>query len=287
MKKSLISFVAILAVCLVFTDRSQAALVDGLENYWNYDNNLLDQAHGLIGSASTVADNGSFAGTNGTGGIGFGVGLFGGAITQDGASGAAQNNGHVNVGRSADTLHGGENLAISTWVRTDGFDTGWQAVVAHGEGNQYRIARRGGGSEAAYAGGSGEGPAGGQDLTDGAWHHIVAMSELGVSTRLYVDGVLQSTGGAPNINDAQGGGTLDLLIGANPNTGAQNREWLGEIDDTAIWNRVLSEDEITQIFAAGQAGNSLGILLIPEPTTGLLALMGMTAGAFVRRRRNA
>ena len=52
-------------------------------------------------------------GLKGTGGIGYDAGLFGNAIRQNGASGAAQNDGFVDVSRSADTLAAGESLSIS------------------------------------------------------------------------------------------------------------------------------------------------------------------------------
>ena len=47
-----------------------------------------------------------------------------------------------------------------------------------------------------YAGGSGDipGSALGTDVTDGEWHHLVAISEHEVSTRLWVDGELVATG---------------------------------------------------------------------------------------------
>jgi len=252
---------------------ARAQLAEGLVNYWNFDNNLLDQAALIPGSASSVADDGAFAGANGVAGIGFGTGLFGGAGTeQDGNTNS--NNGFVEIPRSDDTLFGANatnpaapsTLTTSMWINAAGFDTNWQTMISHGEGSQYRIARRGGDipEVAAYAGGSGDipNPASGPAITaDTGWHHIVAISEGGVSTRLWVDNTLVATGDAPLIDDARGGGTLNLSIGANPDTGANNREWWGEIDDVAQWNRVLADTEIAEIFNAGGIGQSLGDLI--------------------------
>lgn len=279
------------AMTFAMTVPLQAALVDNLENYWNFDDNLTDQAHALAGSASTVADNGVFAGTNGTGGIAYGSGRFGAGIDQDGAGGAAQNNGYVHVASSADTRHDGESISTSIWVNVAGFDTSWQAILAHGEGTQFRIARRGGDNVASYSGGSGDipGSAIGPPLDDGRWHHIVAISELAVSTRLWVDGGLVAVGGPAFIDDIGNSDppAPDLFIGANPQTGAQNREWRGQIDDTAIWNRALTNDEIAEIYTGGQAGRSLGDLIVPEPATGLIALAGLAAFVCRRPRRSA
>ena len=116
------------------------------------------------------------------------------------------------------------------------------------------------------------------------WHHIVAITDGAAgNTRLYVDGILESTGGAPAINDAQGGGILDFNIGANPDTGAQNREWNGNIDDVAQWNRALTDSEISELWGGASSAQSLGALIIPEPSSGLLGLLGL--GLILRRRR--
>ncbi|MFT4551067.1 MAG: hypothetical protein ACI8XO_004112 [Verrucomicrobiales bacterium] len=246
----------------------------GLVNYWCFDNESLeDVAHSQSLGESSVADDGAFAGANGTAGIAFGTGLFDGGITLNGA--VSQNDGFVEVPRSADTLFGANatnpaapnTLSTSVWVQAADFDASWQTILSHGEGNQYRIARRGGDVPeiAAYAGGSGDipGAAGvGPAITAGTgWHHIVAVSEGSVSTRLWVDGTLVATGAAPTIDDAKTGGALNLNIGANPDTGANNREWLGDIDDVAQWNRVLDESEIAAIYNAGLAEASLKQLL--------------------------
>lgn len=274
---------------------SNAALVTGLVNYWNFDNNLSDGAHGLAGTSSSVADNGTFAGVNGTAGIAYGAGLFGGnGIELNGASAAKQNDGYVSVTRSADTLFGANatnpaspnTVTTSMWVTVAGNDQDWQTMISHGEGNQYRFARRGNSvTNAAYAGGAGDIPGSniGPNLSGGGWHHVLGISEGGVNTRLWVDGTLVATGGAPVIDDLRTGGTLNLAIGANPDTGAQNREWWGQIDDVAQWNRALTDIEVGEIWGGGSASaRSLGSL-IPEPASSLLGLLGLAA--ILRRRR--
>lgn len=289
MKKTIYALV----VSAAALNASQAAVLDGLINYWNFDGNLNDANTG----ASSVADNGTFDGANGTDGIAFGAGLFGQGIVLNGAGGGAagqENDGYVLIPRSADTLFGANatnagspnTVTTSMWINAAGFDTGWQTMISHGEGAQYRIARRATDNPAAvaYAGGSADIPGfrDGPSIDPGTgWHNIVAISEGGVSTRLWVDGSLAATGTAPFIDDARGGGALDLFIGANPETGANNREFWGDIDDVAQWNRALSETEIGSIWNGGQ-GSSIGSL-IPEPSSGLLGLLGLGL-IFCRRR---
>lgn len=271
---------------------SLAGLEDGLRNYWEFNGSLNDVAGDFAGTANTVVDNGTFAGANGTDGIDFGPGNFGGGIEQNGAGGGAggqENDGFVLVPRSADTLYGSTStVTTSMWVKAAGFDTNWQTMLAHGEGNQYRIARRGGDVPpvASYAGGSGDIPASGigPALDDDAWHHVLAISEGGVSTRIWVDGGLVETGAAPTIDDNGNGNPNDpdLYIGANPQTGANNREWWGEIDDVGQWDRVLTDVEIGSIYEAGQGGAPLATL-IPEPSSVTLLLFGLLGLRFRKR----
>ena len=253
-------------------DNPLDAIAVGLVNYWCFDDESLeDVAHSQSLGDSTVADDGAFAGANGIAGIEFSAGLFNGGIMLDGAAGAAQNNGFVEVQRSDDTLFGANvtnpaqpnTMTMSIWVNASGYDQNWQTMMSHGEGLQYRIARRNNTNMAGHAGGVGEGPIGpGLISPNTGWHHIAAVSDAATGeTRLYVDGILDSSAGAPVIDDARGGGALALNIGANPDTGAQNREWLGELDDAAQWNRALDDAEVAAIYNAGLTGRSLKELL--------------------------
>lgn len=278
-KKLMIGVASALAI-----SGAQGALVDGLVNYWPLDNNLNDVAHGVAGSASTVADTGTFAGANGTGGISFAAGLFGGATAQDGANLAAQNNGYVAITSSDDTRFGGESLTTSLWLQVGTFDTGWQSAISHGEGSNYRIARRANTTEVGYAGGVNEGPSNLVDVTSG-WHHVVSITEHNVGTRLWIDGVL-TLSTVNNVATAIVDNALDLNIGANPATGAQNREWSGNIDDVAQWNRVLTDQEITSLYGGGVGtASSLGSLIaVPEPSSA--ALLALASLGLVRRKRS-
>jgi hypothetical protein len=278
-----------LGLLFALSSITRADLSTGLRNYWTFNGNLEDSASDFAGDASTVEDNGTFAGSAGTPGISYGAGQFGQAISQNGAGAGLQGDGYVLVNRSADTLYGATStLTTSLWVQTEGLNTGWQTIISHGEGSQYRIARRAETMTAAYAGGSAEGPESPTAILDTNWHHLAAVSEMGVSTRFYYDGQLVSTGPAPVINDAGNSNpnaTPDLFIGANPQTGANNREWFGRIDDVAQWGRALTASEIRNIYTSGVAGRSLGTV-IPEPSSVALLLCGCGLFAFAVRRKS-
>lgn len=240
-------------------------IADGLLNYWNFEGNFNDTAGLALGSASSSNDNGTPANPD--------------AVTIQGDGPLGQygnfNRSHVLVPNSDDVLAAGEDLTISAWFQVTAFNTDWQALIAHGEGNDYRIARRAADSVMAYAGGTGDIPGGaeGPVVNDGEWHHVVAISENGVSTRLWVDGALVAEGGAPAIAN---NGAVALQIGGNPNAGG--RDWNGGIDDVAMWGRPLTEAEIVEIYAKGQTGQPLSSLftLNPVPAVGPATLVGQT-----------
>lgn len=83
-------------------------------------------------------------------------------------------------------------------------------------------------------------------INDGAWHHLVVYSNsLTSSTEVYIDGVLENFTTQPaNFINA---GT-SVYLGSNlGNSGS----FTGVMDETAIWNRVLTPAEITEVYRRG------------------------------------
>ena len=96
----------------------------------------------------------------------------------------------------------------------------------------------------AYAGGTDD-ITGGPDVNDEAWHHVVAVSENGVQTRMFIDGNKVATGGAPNLT----GSSNPVRIGENPD--ATGRQWNGEIDDVGIFDTHLTDFQAQAIYTFG------------------------------------
>ena len=246
---------ACFAMGMLWAAAGHAALEDGLVSYWPMDGDF-DDARGI--------NDGNFVGGTPT----FAAGKFGQGIDLNGVDQFINAGNHPSLDMSLGGPAGNGHVSISAWFRVDAFDITWQALLAKGEGSNFRIARRDVNNIIAYAGGSGDIPTMdlvGPSVNDGALHHVVAISEAGVSTRLWVDGTLVATGDAPIISNA---GNLDLYIGENVE--ARGRYWDGLIDDVAIWNRPLEDAEITSLWNGG-TGASLGSLVpgvVPGDVTG-------------------
>ncbi|MGJ8695470.1 MAG: LamG-like jellyroll fold domain-containing protein [Verrucomicrobiaceae bacterium] len=205
----------------------RAASSDTLVSYWSFDDQLND-----LSTAGTTTDNGTWVGT-----ADFNTGVFGNGLELNGSN-------YVSIPNSTDVTQGGANISISTWCTVDSFNKGWQCLVGKGEGSNWRVARRGTTDEISYAGGSGD--ISGGNINDGQWHHIVAVSEAGVATRLYLDGALIATGSGPGL-DSNG---QPLTIGTNADR--LDRTWNGRIDDLGIFSSALNDHHVAAIHSLAQ-----------------------------------
>ena len=97
-----------------------------------------------------------------------------------------------------------------------------------------------------------------QDIAAGAPAFTAGKFGNGISldhaNNQYV--IIDGEGGAPTLTD--NGNHNDIMIDSNPDAVA--RSWNGIIDDVAIWERPLSNSEVTTIFSSTQSlGDQLGL----------------------------
>jgi len=217
--------------------------VPGLIAYWPFDGDLDD----AVGDSHGTGQGGDP--------IAFTGGQFGEGISLDGVDQFVET--PVENEEMFD-FQDGTGFSISAWFTVDSFSKSWQALIAKGEGNRWRVHRRGGESIMTGNGGNADVPAGGTDVSDGEIHHLVLVSDPdGGEVRLYIDGELESTGGAPAIQSNDN----PMMIGENPD--ARNRTWHGMIDDVGIWDRPITEEEIATIWNDGE-----GTPLVTTPAGG-------------------
>lgn len=84
-------------------------------------------------------------------------------------------------------------------------------------------------------------------INDGVWHHVMCVSN-GSNVKLYVDGVQDGNTLTYAAGSTHSGGD-PLYIGTDRNYGS--RVPTGWIDEVAIWNRALHENEIKQLYQRG------------------------------------
>ena len=215
----------------------------GLVSYWPLDADLLDAAD----------DN---HGTEDGGVIPFEAGKFDNAINLNGSQ-----NVLISGGDESEFDFTGGSMTVSVWCTAAAIDTNWQCLIAKGEGNGWRVHRRGGDEppEFAWTGGNGDTPSHGTPIMIGTdpetWHHVVGVTDGATQIEsLYIDGVEVATKEGAVLEDRGN----RMRIGDNPD--AAGRGWNGKIDDVAIWARALSADEIAEIWDEGD-GVSIEVLL--------------------------
>ncbi|MCB1098303.1 MAG: endonuclease/exonuclease/phosphatase family protein, partial [Verrucomicrobiae bacterium] len=92
-------------------------------------------------------------------------------------------------------------------------------------------------------------------INDGTWHHILISHDRDDVATFYLDGRQLGTVDISSVGDIDSGFTTNVATdGAE---GATWENWFpGELDELAIWNRVVSPDEVTAIYTSGVSGNS-------------------------------
>jgi TolB protein len=91
-------------------------------------------------------------------------------------------------------------------------------------------------------------------LIPNVWQHLIVVRAES-SVRIYRDGVLQSSGDAPDPIYYDGQQTL--LLGRNFNRFNQqgyDQYWKGEIDEFSVFDRPLAEREVINLYNSGSAG---------------------------------
>ncbi|MEE3221074.1 MAG: LamG-like jellyroll fold domain-containing protein, partial [Planctomycetota bacterium] len=101
-------------------------------------------------------------------------------------------------------------------------------------------------------------------ILDGNWHHVVASWDtVSDRTRLYVDGALAGSAARSTSAIGAAGSFIiaqeqDSLLGGFAN----NQRFVGDLDEVAIYNTVLSDSTIASHYDAGfgAAGNGTGLM---------------------------
>jgi hypothetical protein len=209
----------------------------GLKGYWQFDEN----------TGTTAADS-SGNGNTGTltSGAGWATGQSGSAVNLDGV------NDHVQVGAQS-SLVMGNTASITAWLHPTGpgSDPTFGAAIVAKEG-EYVLARLPNGRiHWAFANSN---P--GWQLTDtgfvaplNQWTHIVVTYDQG-TIKTYANGNLVHThNGAGAIGDVNTGQN-DLRIGGRQMQFITHY-FQGRIDEVRVYNRAISESEITDLLGGG------------------------------------
>ncbi len=184
---------------------------DGLVSYFNFDNNLEDQR----GNTPDGSNHGSAI---------FSEGKSGQAITFDGSG------QYIEFARG--TYRSGNNISVSVWIKRSS-NAGLYAIMCNDFG-VWATNTTAGMAISLPLTQSAAGP-----ITPNEWTHLVGTYD-GTNIKAYINGILKETTGHP--------GDIDVWV-ANLIIGRFDTEyWTGSVDDLFLYNSVLSQSEVTQLY---------------------------------------
>ncbi len=285
-RMTILKALAVLGILALATTGAHASWITDLRVAYEFDLDVsrpdtVSATAGTVNQTGTLRDNAHVAG---------GVLVLDGSVSGgDGTLGD-----HMNLG--SNQLSGGTTLTHAAWVKLDSYD-GTLATITriHNGGFNFNAwndrwaiewHRTAGGNQPLFANSAGDANSPSQNL--GEWMHVLATYDADDETAIWINGVKANFAATTSAGLIQGG---TVFIGSNHSGGAQLLH--GQIDDWAVWSRVLTETEITAL--AGQAGlaplagyhgrtTPTGVL-IPEPSSIVLLLAGVLGLLLVRRRK--
>jgi hypothetical protein len=252
---------------------------NGLVGYWPFNGNANDVSgngnNGVVNGATLAIDR---------------VGNANKSYYFDG-------NDKISLGRlsTLDTLNSNKNISYSIWVKVEQNQssfakmplitkrqTPWQIAgytqsyfTLHGGGQDFYSRNNkyicyGFVDAHAYTTGINNGLDGGI-TSDNNWHHIAATKN-GFKYKIYYDGLL-----VDSIFDQSTLYSIDtMIVGYQGMWGFNSEKWYkGFIDDIGIWNRALTQSEVTALY--NQAPNP--VLPSNIPTAGLVAFYPFNGNA--------
>lgn len=105
-----------------------------------------------------------------------------------------------------------------------------------------------------------------QPINTGSWYHFTFIHDSNSGGKIYINGLLVSSN---NINGIICSGINPIYIGADIENGNLYRYFNGKLDDIGIWNRALTQTEITALYTGTLSSesftNTTNFQLYPNP----------------------
>ncbi len=164
---------------------------------------------------------------------------------------------YLQFGNDVSDLRGLSTMTLSAWVNPDSSTTSLRRIVEHedniyfwSENNAFRFTIHG-----TPGGTAGQAISTTAPAVD-AWQHVLVTYAANQPARMYINGVLEGTSVgnmSPMPTNVQ-----TFQVGARRSgSGAATNFWDGQIDDVAIWDQILTQDEINELSGAGVGGYAM------------------------------
>jgi hypothetical protein len=226
-----------------FPTVSKPTLSDGLVGYWNFDTGA---GGSTVYDMSTSTNHGAMVNMDpATDWVDGKVGS--GAMDFDGS------NEYVNISDSTTWDFLGQNRTVSVWVNIDNYDSQGSGIVSRLSGspiNQsgWTLAVEIGTGKVEIFTGSTAGGAFVAKSTGGisldTWYHLLFTKDSSENYQIYINGIADGSGTYSLVDN-----DLPLVFG-DAYSSSSNNVWNldGAVDEVRIYNRALSQEEITRLY---------------------------------------
>jgi hypothetical protein len=266
-------FGIVLGAVLFAVASARADLSTGLQGYWKFNNNFTDSS----GNGYDLTPSNNTVGFRNDGVMGQALQLpgnnsqYASRTVDDAAFNFGPSDFTIQVWANFSALDANGTVFIEKFDGANG--PGWTLDRPVGSINTLEFfAQVGGGTQAIDINNV--------NFATDSWHQIVAR-RLGDTISLFYDGMsIGSQAFTGSINPT----TNPLLIGTRNANDGRDISMNGGLDETAIWNRGLSDAEIAALFNDGMG---LDITAVPEPATwaaSALAVMVLLTQVIRRRK---
>lgn len=157
---------------------------------------------------------------------------------------APEMGGYISAGTS-EALNFYWPFTVITWFKGDPTDTRFKTFIGKGD-SSWRAGVDGDGKARFAYGGNGD-VTSSMVVNDGKWHQLAGVYD-GAKLYMYIDGRLNGTGNAATLPQ---GSSAPMLIGSVPDYAA-GRLFQGSMDEVAVFDKVLTAEEIAATFYAAE-----------------------------------
>ena len=233
-------------IVVSFNPCAFAELLDGLVAYWPLDENTGTDAPDVSGSHD---------GTLTTTGISWTAGKLGNAVD---CHGSDFGNGYVNIPQHSALKPA--NISIQAWVSIDAFGD-WDGIVGNFEDTSdtesgWALFTHGANTVSWYVSVAGSMRWTSVSVPTAQWTHLVGTYD-GTNVKLYKNAAPPVTTAASGFIDYSEYPPLGMRIGQYYDTNEQDA-LDGRVDEVALWNRALTQDEVLMLYNDGAAYHVTG-----------------------------
>lgn len=260
-----VSVVQLWAETMIVTNVAGWSVAEAQKGHWRMNDNA---ANTTVIDDSGNGNNGTLGGGDNTATISQNPGKINRSLLLNGSD------DYINIDAVVNDISSNTNGAIAIWVKPSNIDTDWTCIFTFNDtdANEFMFARQHSTAGIVQCGHRAAGvtkwvfSSDSPVLANGTWTHLI-LQQNGIAPVLYVNGDLVAVTFTHYADKtkwfADLGGMDNGRLGClDAEGGGRTYYWNGQYDDVRIFDRVLTTNEIAQIYNAGNGTETNEVALV-------------------------